>query len=59
MLLKVENLRVSYGKIKALHGINFNIDVGEIVTIIGANGAVKAQPCGPFPEWSRWRSVRP
>lgn len=42
MLLKVENLRVSYGKIKALHGVDFQIDAGEIVTIIGANGAGKS-----------------
>ena len=42
MLLNVENLRVSYGNIKALHGISFRIDAGEIVTIIGANGAGKS-----------------
>lgn len=42
MLLTVENLKVSYGKIQALHGINFNIDKGEIVCIIGANGAGKS-----------------
>ena len=42
MLLSVENLRVSYGKIKALHGISFHIDEGEIVCIIGANGAGKS-----------------
>ncbi len=42
MLLSVENLRVSYGRIKALHGIDFDIDEGEIVTIIGANGAGKS-----------------
>jgi len=42
MLLKVENLRVSYGKIRALHGIDFEIAAGEIVTIIGANGAGKS-----------------
>ncbi|MCG6943723.1 MAG: ABC transporter ATP-binding protein, partial [Deltaproteobacteria bacterium] len=40
-MLVVENLRVSYGKIRALHGINFRIDEGEIVCIIGANGAGK------------------
>ena len=40
--LSVENLQVSYGKIKALHGLNFHIDQGEIVTIIGANGAGKS-----------------
>ena len=42
MQLIVENLQVSYGKIKALHGINFQIDTGEIVCIIGANGAGKS-----------------
>jgi branched-chain amino acid transport system ATP-binding protein len=42
MLLAVENLRVSYGNIKALHGLDFQIDEGEIVCIIGANGAGKS-----------------
>ena len=42
MLLSVEELRVSYGNIKALHGLNFEIDEGEIVCIIGANGAGKS-----------------
>ncbi len=42
MLLAVENLQVSYGNIKALHGLNFQIDAGEIVCIIGANGAGKS-----------------
>jgi branched-chain amino acid transport system ATP-binding protein len=42
MLLSVKDLRVSYGNIKALHGLNFQIDNGEIVCIIGANGAGKS-----------------
>ncbi|MEJ2039438.1 MAG: ABC transporter ATP-binding protein, partial [Desulfosarcinaceae bacterium] len=42
MQLKVENLKVSYGNIKALHGLNFEIEQGEIVCIIGANGAGKS-----------------
>ncbi len=42
MLLKVEKLAVSYGNIKALHGISFEVDEGEIVCIIGANGAGKS-----------------
>jgi branched-chain amino acid transport system ATP-binding protein len=42
MLLSVENLAVSYGQIKALHGISVEIDEGEIVCIIGANGAGKS-----------------
>ncbi len=42
MLLSVENLAVSYGQIKALHGISFDVAEGEIVCIIGANGAGKS-----------------
>lgn len=42
MLLSIENLRVSYDRIKALHGVNFQVDEGEIVCIIGANGAGKS-----------------
>jgi branched-chain amino acid transport system ATP-binding protein len=42
MHLVVENLSVSYGNIKALHGISFTVEQGEIVTIIGANGAGKS-----------------
>ncbi|MDR0589022.1 MAG: ABC transporter ATP-binding protein [Spirochaetaceae bacterium] len=41
MLLEVKDLKVSYGNIEALHGISFSIDKGEIVTLIGANGAGK------------------
>ncbi len=40
--LRIENLRVSYGAIKALHGIDFTINKGETVCIIGANGAGKS-----------------
>ena len=42
MLLSVENLSVSYGRIRALHGISFQVEEGEIVCIIGANGAGKS-----------------
>lgn len=42
MLLEVENLRVSYGQIKALQGVSFTVEEGEIITIIGANGAGKS-----------------
>jgi len=41
-LLSIENLRVCYESIKALHGLNFQIAEGEIVCIIGANGAGKS-----------------
>ncbi|MDQ7782032.1 MAG: ABC transporter ATP-binding protein [Desulfomonilaceae bacterium] len=42
MQLLVERLRVSYGNIRALHGSDFAVDTGEIVCIIGANGAGKS-----------------
>ena len=42
MMLNVKNLQVSYDNIKALHGISFSIDEGEIICIIGANGAGKS-----------------
>ncbi|MCL2411973.1 MAG: ABC transporter ATP-binding protein [Treponema sp.] len=40
--LKVENLNVNYGAIRALKGISFNVAKGEIITLIGANGAGKS-----------------
>ena len=42
MMLKVENLQVYYGAIHALQGISFNLEKGEIVALIGANGAGKS-----------------
>lgn len=42
MFLEIEKLRVSYEKIKALQGIDFQVDRGEIVCMIGANGAGKS-----------------
>lgn len=40
-MLKIENLKVNYGAIKAIKGINVNVEKGSIVTLIGANGAGK------------------
>ncbi|MEO8378741.1 MAG: ABC transporter ATP-binding protein [Acidobacteriota bacterium] len=40
-LLNIRGIEVSYGTVKALHGIDLEVRKGEIVTLIGANGAGK------------------
>lgn len=42
MLLEIENLHVSYGAIKALQGISLTVNEGEIIALIGGNGAGKS-----------------
>jgi len=41
-VLEVQDLAVNYGAIRALQGISFHVEEGEIVTLIGANGAGKS-----------------
>jgi len=41
-MLAIDNLSVHYGAIQALHGISISVEPGEIVTLIGANGAGKS-----------------
>lgn len=41
-LLEVHNLHVSYGAIQALRGISFQLDTGQVIALIGANGAGKS-----------------
>ena len=41
-LLKVENIHVYYGSIHAIKGVSFEVNEGEVVTLIGANGAGKS-----------------
>ena len=40
-LLKVQDLRVNYGKVEAIHNISLEVGAGQIVTVIGPNGAGK------------------
>ncbi len=41
-MLEIKNLHVRYGNIEAIHGIDIKVEKGEIVTILGANGAGKS-----------------
>ena len=42
MLLQIQNLHVKYGNIEVLHGVSVDVREGEIVSILGANGAGKS-----------------
>ena len=41
-ILKIEDLQVNYGGIEAVKGISFDVQEGQIVTLIGSNGAGKS-----------------
>lgn len=41
MLLEAEGLRIAYRDVEAVHGVSFHVEEGELVSIIGANGAGK------------------
>ena len=53
-MLEVKDLHVNYGAVHALNGISLHVDDGEIVSLIGANGA-KPPPCAPLPGWKKLR----
>jgi len=42
MLLEVKELVIAYGNLEAVHGVSFKVEAGELVSIIGANGAGKS-----------------
>ena len=44
-MLKIDNLTFSYGKIQALKGVSFEVKQGEILSIVGANGASTLLKC--------------
>ncbi len=41
-MLRLRNIRVAYGRIEVLHGVSIDIEEGEIISLIGANGAGKS-----------------
>lgn len=55
-MLKIKNLKCSYGSIIAVHGVSLSVKKGELISIIGANGAGKssllATICGMMKNWS-------
>ena len=55
-MLKVENINVYYGAIHAIQGISFEVHQGEIVTLIGANGAGKSTTLKPVSGTLRTRT---
>ena len=60
-LLKVDDIHVYYGNIHAIKGISFEVNEGEIVTLIGANGAGKSTTLNTIaglmkPRSGGWRS---
>lgn len=40
-MLEIKDLFVSYGMMEVLHGISLNVQTGELVSVIGPNGAAK------------------
>jgi branched-chain amino acid transport system ATP-binding protein len=56
MLLEVKDINVYYGAIHALQGISFHVNEGEIVTLIGANGAGKSTTLGTISGLLRTRT---
>ena len=57
-ILTVEDLQVYYGVIQAIKGVSFEVNQGEIISLIGANGAVKRRFCIPLQGFSPQRRER-
>ncbi len=57
-LLKVSGLKVAYGGIQAVKGVSFEVLQGELVSLIGANGAGKTTRSRPSLASNPWHSAR-
>ncbi|WDP89210.1 MAG: ABC transporter ATP-binding protein [Desulfobacter sp.] len=55
-MLRIKNLKCGYGSITAVHGVSLSVQKGELISIIGANGAGKSSLllaiCGLMKSWS-------
>ena len=52
-MLELEDVHTAYGTIEALKGISFTVEEGEVVTLIGSNGAGKSTTSTPTTGTSR------
>ena len=57
-MLSIKNLSVRYGGIHALRDISFDVPAGQIVTLIGANGAGKSTTLNTSSAWLRPLTAR-
>ena len=56
-MLEVKDLQVYYGVIQALKGISFEVNQGEVIALIGANGAGKPLHCRLLPDFFPQKKV--
>ena len=61
-MLEVKDLTVAYGRVRAVKGISFNVDQGQVVTLVGTNGARQtntptALEKSPGPGHNTWQMV--
>ena len=54
--LSVWDIHAYYGESYIVQGVNFNVHEGEILALLGRNGAGKPRPCARWPAWATPRS---
>ena len=48
-MLRIERIKASYDEVPALHDVSFKVERGQIVSVVGANGAGKSTIMNPSP----------